>query len=127
MPDLLAWLRCHPWQADGLLALLLVVASSGQWQWQGQGSAVSHVAVTAFSVLLAATVVPRRRYPVAMFAVAAAIGAVQIALSVEPTGGPPSRSMPIIRGSACWSFPSTSRPSPRRNCSPGRLRASVTC
>ena len=31
MPDLLAWLRGHPWQADSLLALLLVVASSGQW------------------------------------------------------------------------------------------------
>jgi len=34
-------------------------------------------------------VVPRRRYPVAMFAVAVAIGAAQIALSVEPAGQPP--------------------------------------
>ena len=32
VPDLLAWLRRHPWQADGLLALLLVALSRGQWQ-----------------------------------------------------------------------------------------------
>src|SRR5215472_5760200 len=30
--EVLRWLRGHPWQADGLLALLLVVISSGQWQ-----------------------------------------------------------------------------------------------
>ena len=83
VPDMLGWLRRHPWQADGLLALLLVALSSGQWQ--GHYPA----AVAAVSVLLAATVVPRRRYPVAMFAVAAAIGAAQIAFSVQPAGAPP--------------------------------------
>ena len=83
VPDVPGWLRRHPWQADGLLALLLVALSSGQWQ--GHYPA----AVAAVSVLLAATVVPRRRYPVAMFAVAAAIGAAQIAFSVQPAGAPP--------------------------------------
>jgi len=78
VPDMLGWLRRHPWQADGLLALLLVALSSGQWQ--GDYPA----AVAAVSVLLAATVVPRRRYPVAMFAVAAVIGAAQIAFSLQP-------------------------------------------
>src|SRR5215472_16038224 len=94
VPDVLGWLRRHPWQADGLLALLLVAISSRQWQWQGQTSTASAGVVTAFSVLIAATVVPRRRYPVAMFAVAAAIGAAQIALSVQPTG----RSLQTVAG-----------------------------
>ena len=81
MPDVPGWLRRHPWQADGLLALLLVALSSGQWQ--GEYAA----AVAVVSVLLAATVVPRRRYPVAMFAVAIAIGAVQVTIGVQPAGG----------------------------------------
>ncbi len=64
--------------------LLLAAASAGQWQGQYRASLV------AVSVLLAATVVPRRRYPVAAFAVAAAIGAVQVVLGVQPAGGPVS-------------------------------------
>jgi signal transduction histidine kinase len=84
VPDVLGWLRRHPWQADSLLALLLVAASAGQWQGQYRAS------LAAVSVLLAATVVPRRRYPVAAFAVAAAIGAVQVVLGVQPAGGPVS-------------------------------------
>jgi signal transduction histidine kinase len=78
--DMPGWLRRHPWQADGLLAVLLVALSAGQWQ--GDYPA----AVAAVSVLLAATVVPRRRYPVAAFAVAAAIGAAQVAVGVQPVG-----------------------------------------
>jgi signal transduction histidine kinase len=84
VPDVLGWLRRHPWQADSLLALLLVAASAGQWQGEYRAS------LAAVSVLLAATVVPRRRYPVAAFAVAAAIGAVQVVLGVQPAGGPVS-------------------------------------
>ena len=80
MPDLLAWLRRHPWQADGLLALLLVVISSGQWQGHYRAG------IAVVSVLLAATVVPRRRYPVAAFAVAFVIGAIQVAVGVQPAG-----------------------------------------
>ena len=52
VPDVLGWLRGHPWQADGLLALLLVALSSGQWQ------GAYPVAVAAVSVLLAATANP---------------------------------------------------------------------
>ena len=81
VPDMLGWLRRHPWQADGLLALLLAAASAGQWQ----GAYARDIAVV--SVLLAATVVPRRRYPVAAFAVAAAIGAAQVIIGVQPVGG----------------------------------------
>jgi signal transduction histidine kinase len=86
--DMLGWLRRHPWQADGLLALLLVALSSQQWH----GS--SPAAVAAVSVLLAATVVPRRRYPVTMFAVAVTIGAAQVAFSVQPAGEP----LPSVAG-----------------------------
>jgi signal transduction histidine kinase len=94
VPDVLGWLRRHPWQADGLLALLLVALSAGQWQGQyAIGAAV-------VSVLLAATVVPRRQYPVAMFAVAAAIGAAQIATSVEPAGGPSQTALGLPLGAA---------------------------
>jgi signal transduction histidine kinase len=79
--DVTGWLRRHPWQADGLLALLLVALSSGQWHGEyAVGTAV-------VSVLLAATVVPRRRYPVAAFAVAAGIGAAQVLIGVQPAGG----------------------------------------
>jgi len=78
---MLGWQRSHPWQADGLLALLLVAISSGQWQ--GKYAA----GIAAVSVLLAATVVPRRRYPVAAFAVAIIIGATQVAVGVQPAGG----------------------------------------
>jgi signal transduction histidine kinase len=81
VPEVLGWLRRHPWQADSLLALLLVAASAGQWQGEYRAS------LAAVSVLLAATVIPRRRYPVAAFAVAAAIGAVQVVLGVQPAGG----------------------------------------
>jgi signal transduction histidine kinase len=81
VPDMPGWLRRHPWQADGLLALLLAAFSARQWQ-----GAYAHD-VAAVSVLLAATVVPRRRYPVAAFAVAAAIGAAQVTIGVQPPGG----------------------------------------
>jgi signal transduction histidine kinase len=81
MPDVFGWLRRHPWQADGLLALLLVALSRGQWQ--GNYPA----AVAMGSVLLAATVVPRRRYPVAAFAVAIVIGAAQVVIGIQPAGG----------------------------------------
>src|SRR5215472_6142484 len=91
MTDLLAWLRRHPWQVDGLLALLLVVISSGQWQGHYRAG------IAVVSVLLAATVVPRRRYPVAAFAVAIVIGAIQVAVGVQPAGssGIPGPGLPV--------------------------------
>src|SRR5579859_4256347 len=81
-----AWLRDHPWQADGLLAAALLGFSVPQVV-AGQSSAVGHAAFTVVTVLLAATVLARRRYPVAAFAVAAVIGALQITLGVQ-NGGP---------------------------------------
>jgi signal transduction histidine kinase len=81
VPDVLAWLRRYPWQADGLLAMLLVLLSADEWH--GEYAA----GIAAVSVLLAATVVPRRRYPVAAFAAAMAIGAAQVAVGLQTSGG----------------------------------------
>jgi signal transduction histidine kinase len=80
-----AWLRDHPWQADGLLAAALLVISVPQ-VFAGQAGVTGRVAFAAVTVLLAATVVARRRYPVAAFAVAAVIAAVQIGFSVRNGG-----------------------------------------
>jgi signal transduction histidine kinase len=82
-----AWLRGHPRQADVLLAVVMVALSGNQLA-AGQASAVMHVTLIAVTVLLAATVVPRRRYPVAAFAAAAVIGAAQIAFGVGPGQAP---------------------------------------
>jgi signal transduction histidine kinase len=81
-----AWLRNHPWQADGLLAAALLVFSVPQI-YAGQASPAARAAFTTLTVLVAATVVPRRRYPVAAFTVAAVIGAAQIGFGVQ-NGGP---------------------------------------
>ena len=78
-----AWLRDHPRQADVLLAVVILAFTVGQLG-AGQASTASRAALIAVTVLLAATVVPRRRYPVAAFAVAAVIGAAQIAFGVGP-------------------------------------------
>ena len=80
-------LRGHPRQADVLLAAVLL-ALSGNQLLAGQASAVMRVTLIAATVLLAATVVPRRRYPVAAFAVAAVIGGTQIAFGVESGQAP---------------------------------------
>ena len=94
VPVVLTWLRRHPWQADCLLALLLAALSADEWQ--GPNAA----AVAAVSVLLAATVVPRQRYPVAAFAVAIAIGAAQVAIGIQPAGGAiqPDFGLPLTAG-----------------------------
>jgi signal transduction histidine kinase len=81
-----AWLRNHPWQADGVLAAALLGFSVPQIA-AGQVGAAGHAAFAVVTVLLAATVLARRRYPVAAFVVAAVIGAAQIAFGVQ-TGGP---------------------------------------
>ncbi len=81
-----AWLRDHPRQADGLLVVALLAFSAGQVV-AGQTGIAGRAALIVITVLLAATVVLRRGYPVAAFAVAAVIGAVQIAFGVQ-SGGP---------------------------------------
>jgi signal transduction histidine kinase len=62
------------------------VFSASQFLNAGNGvnNQVSYIVV---SVVLAATVIPRRRYPVAAFATAAVIGALQIAFGIQ-LGGP---------------------------------------
>jgi signal transduction histidine kinase len=81
-----AWLRDHPRQTDGLLAVALLLFTVGQVV-AGQTGIGGRVALIVVTVLLAATVVLRREYPVAAFAVAAVIGAAQIAFGVQ-SGGP---------------------------------------
>jgi signal transduction histidine kinase len=80
-----AWLRDHPWQADSLLAAALFVVTVPQLG-AGQASAAARAAYVVVAVLLVGSVIPRRRYPVAAFAVAAVIAAAQIVFGVE-TGG----------------------------------------
>jgi Histidine kinase len=73
-----AWLRRHPWQADCALAVVLLSFSAHQWAddpW-----------AAVLSVLLAATVVPRQRYPVAAFAVAMALGGAQVVVGLGGAG-----------------------------------------
>ncbi len=77
------WLRGHPWQADGLLAAALLAVSAPQLA-AGTAGADGRAGYIAVGVLLAALVATRRRYPVAAFAVAAAIGAAQVAWGVRP-------------------------------------------
>jgi signal transduction histidine kinase len=81
-----AWLRRHPWQADGLLAVVVFAFSADQIP---AGPASVRLAAVAVSALLAATVVPRRRSPLAAFTAAAAIGAAQIVAGLAPGGGAP--------------------------------------
>jgi|SRR5271166_1788195 len=77
-----AWLRDHPWQADGLLAAALLLVTAPQLT-DGQAGAAMRAAFVVVSVLLAGSVIPRRRYPVAVFAVVAVIAAAQIVFGVE--------------------------------------------
>lgn len=77
-----AWLRRHPLWADGLLALLLLVFSASQFSDHAEG-VTNQAGYIVVSVVLAATVIPRRRYPVAAFTVAAVIGAAQIAFGIQ--------------------------------------------
>jgi signal transduction histidine kinase len=77
-----AWTRDHPRQADGLLAAALLAFSLTQVA-AGQTSAASRAAFVVVTVLLAGSVVARRQYPVAAFAVGAVIGAAQIFLGVQ--------------------------------------------
>src|SRR5580698_2381365 len=77
-----AWLRRHPSQADGLLAAALLVFSVSQLT-AAAPDPLERVGYVAVTVLLAATVALRRRYPVTAFAAAVAIGAAQVAFGVR--------------------------------------------
>jgi signal transduction histidine kinase len=82
------WLRDHPWQADGLLAAVLLAFSAPQLA-AGTAGAGGRAGYIAVGVLLCALVIPRRRYPTAAFAVAAAVGAAQVAWGVQPGAAQP--------------------------------------
>jgi signal transduction histidine kinase len=86
LQDVRDWLRRHPWQADSLLALVLALLSAGQVPYSPLSALLGTIVVV---VLLAATVLPRRRYPVATFTAAAAIGLAQILFGLRPGGGVP--------------------------------------
>jgi signal transduction histidine kinase len=91
LQDVYAWVRRHPRAADGLLAALLLAASAGQLRISPLSAALAALAV---NVLIVATVVVRRRDPVAAFAAAALIGAAQLAFGLAPGGGdPPVRAL----------------------------------
>jgi len=77
-----AWLRDHPRQGDGLLAATLLAFTVPQLA-AGQTGPASQAAFIVVTLLLVGCVVVRRQYPVAAFAVAAVIGAAQIALGVQ--------------------------------------------
>jgi signal transduction histidine kinase len=83
------WLRAHPWQADGLLAAALLAVSAPQLLWYGEADAPTRAASAIVAVVLAATVLVRRRYPVGAFGVAAAIEAAQLTFGQQyGTAGP---------------------------------------
>jgi signal transduction histidine kinase len=77
-----AWLRDHPWQADALLAAVLLAVSASQVA-AGHTGAASRAVFVVVTVLLAGSVLVRRQHPVAAFGVAAVIGAAQIFLGVQ--------------------------------------------
>jgi signal transduction histidine kinase len=84
VPTVYPWLRAHPTVVDSALAVVLFLVSIPQWP----GSPPDAVAgAAAVSAALAATLVRRRRHPEAAFAVAIAIGALQIAFGVQPSNG----------------------------------------
>jgi signal transduction histidine kinase len=74
------WLRGHPQLGDGLLAAALLGFSVPQVGYVA--GATTRADIAAVIVVLAGTVILRRRYPVAAFCVAAAIGAAQIAFGM---------------------------------------------
>jgi signal transduction histidine kinase len=90
LQDAYGWVRRHPRAADGLLAALLLAASAGQLRISPLSAAL---AATAVSALIAATVVVRRRDPLAAFAAAAFLGAAQLAFGVQPGDGPRVRAL----------------------------------
>jgi signal transduction histidine kinase len=78
------WLRRHPTQADCALAIVLLAISVPSIA-AGSAGPAGRAAYFAVNVVLVATLIPRRRYPVAAFAVAAVIGVAIITFGVSGT------------------------------------------
>lgn len=86
-----ARLRDHPMLLDGLLAAALFVISFGQWPASPPASLAAAVLVSG---TLAATVLVRRRHPVAAFTAAMTIVAAQILFGMQlAVSGPPVRAL----------------------------------
>ena len=83
-------LRGHPMVADGVLAALLFSVSADQWPASLTPATAAAVLVSA---LLAATVLLRRRYPVAAFAAAMTIATAQVLFGMQAGGGPAVRAL----------------------------------
>ena len=77
MEGLYAWLRRHPWLVDGTLAALLLAGAANAY--------LDDAAVLPASLALAGTVAVRRRFPVAAYAVALAIGVAQVIFGIGAT------------------------------------------
>jgi len=71
-----ARLRRHPWLVDGTLAAVLLVGSANAY--------LGRPAVLPASLALAGAVLVRRRFPVAAYAVALAIGTAQVIFAPAP-------------------------------------------
>ena len=82
-----ARLRDHPMLLDGVLAVLLFSISADQWP---DSLALGTAAAVLVSALLAATVLLRRRYPVAAFTAAMTIAAAQVLFGMQAGGGDPA-------------------------------------
>jgi signal transduction histidine kinase len=104
------WLRGHPRLGDVLLAAALLAFSAPQVAAGAQpgasvGAAVMLAAFATVTVVLAATVIARRRYPVAAFGVAAAIGIAQIAFGVQYTASGPGPVVALLPTNADLAIP----------------------
>jgi signal transduction histidine kinase len=73
------WQRSHPWEADLALAALVFLASLSQ--------SGADPLIRVVSLVLAATLIVRRKYPVQAFIVAAVIVALQVWFGLRPQGG----------------------------------------
>jgi signal transduction histidine kinase len=99
VPKVYPWLRGHPTLVDGMLAGALFLASISELLLAGISGTPNWppgvvVGTVVFSAGLAVTVVPRRRYPEAAFAVAIALVAAQVAFGTQPTNAtPPVRAL----------------------------------
>jgi signal transduction histidine kinase len=77
MEWLYAWPRRHPWLVDGTLAVLLLAGAANAY--------LDDAAVLPASLARAGTVAVRRRFPVAAYAVALAIGVAQVIVGIGAT------------------------------------------
>jgi signal transduction histidine kinase len=84
-----AWLRRHPMLVDGSLAVALLAIGANVFTGFSfrASSAGVQAGLIAISLVLAVLVLLRRKYPAATFAIAFAIGLVQLILGAQPSSG----------------------------------------